>query len=122
MENLTKETFKEKVYDYEKNKTWKFAGERPCIVDFYADWCGPCQTLKPILEEIAKKYDGKVDVYKVDTEKEQELAGIFDISSIPTLLFIPKDGKPQIAVGALPQTGIENGIREVLDVGDWRRS
>jgi len=116
MENLTKETFKEKVFDYERNKEWSFAGERPAIVDFYADWCGPCKSLAPVLAEIAEDYDGRVDVYKVDTEKEAELAGLFGVSSIPTLLFIPKSGKPQAAAGALPRAALEEVIEEVLGV------
>jgi thioredoxin len=116
MENLSVETFKTKVFDYETNKEWRFEGERPAIVDFYADWCGPCRSLSPVLEEISKEYEGKVDVYKVNTESQPELAGMFGISSIPSILFIPKEGKPRMAVGALPKAGIEKAIAEVLGV------
>ncbi|MFH1725008.1 MAG: thioredoxin [Elusimicrobiota bacterium] len=116
MEDLTKETFKAKVFDYENGKEWKFAGDLPCVVDFYADWCGPCRTLAPVLQEIADEHAGKVDVYKVNTEDQQELASVFGISSIPTLLFIPKDGKPRMALGSLPKKIIEKGIREVLGI------
>lgn len=116
MEHLTKETFLEKVFDYEKNKEWNFAGELPCIIDFYADWCGPCKTVAPILEELSEKYEGKVNIYKIDTEKEQELAGAFGIRSIPSILFCPKDGKPQMTQGALPKNNLEDAIRDVLKV------
>ena len=88
MEHLTKETFQEKVFNYEKNKDWKFEGELPCIIDFYADWCGPCKMVAPILDELSKEYDGKINIYKVDTEAEQELSSVFQIRSIPSMLFI----------------------------------
>ncbi len=116
MQNLTTEAFKTKVFDFEKNKEWKFAGGRPCIVDFYADWCGPCKMLSPVLEELSKKYDGKLDVYKIDTDREQELAGAFGIQSIPTMLFVPMTGKPQMAQGALPRETLEKAINDVLGV------
>ena len=87
IEHLTKETFLNKVFNYEKNKEWKYEGEMPCIIDFYADWCGPCKVVAPVLEELAKDFDGKIDVYKVDTEAEQELASVFGIRSIPSFLF-----------------------------------
>ncbi|MCP4132224.1 MAG: thioredoxin [bacterium] len=116
MEHLTKETFKQKIFDYEANKDWKFEGELPVIIDFYADWCGPCKMVAPVLEELAKDYEGKVDIYKVNTEQEQELAGAFGISSIPSILFIPKDDKPQMAAGALPKQSFEEAIRDVLKV------
>jgi len=110
-EHLTKQTFLEKVFNYEQNKEWKFEGELPCMIDFYADWCGPCKMVAPIMDELAKEYDGKVNFYKIDTEAEQELAMAFGIQSIPSLLFIPQEGQPQMAVGALP----ENTIRQVID-------
>lgn len=116
MEHLTKETFIEKVFDFEKNKDWKFSGEIPCIIDFYADWCGPCKVVAPVLEEISKEYQGKINVYKVDTEKEQELASVFGIRSIPSILFVPKDGKPQMAMGAMPKEAFVSAIGEVLQV------
>ena len=84
------------------------------LVDFYADWCGPCKMIAPILEELAKEYDGKIDIYKVDTEKEQELAAVFGIRSIPTLLFCPMDGRPQVAQGAMSKADFEKAIDELL--------
>lgn len=114
MEHLTKETFKEKVFNYEKSKEWKFEGELPAIIDFYADWCAPCKMVAPIMEELSKDYDGKVDVYEIDTGKEQELAAVFQIQSIPSILFIPKDGQPKMAQGALPKETFEKIIKEEL--------
>lgn len=115
-EHLTKEAFLSKVFNYEANKEWKFEGEKPCLIDFYADWCGPCKMVAPILEELAKDYEGKLDIYKVDTEKETELASIFGIRSIPSLLFVPKTGQPQMAMGALPRETFEQAIKDVLGV------
>jgi thioredoxin 1 len=112
--HLTTQDFKEKVFNYDKNKEWKYEGELPAIVDFYADWCGPCKTVAPILEELARDYAGKIIVYKVDTENERELAGAFGISSIPTLLFVPKNGQPQAAMGALPRQTFDKAINDVL--------
>jgi len=114
LEHLTKQTFMEKIFNYEVNKEWKFEGELPCMIDFYADWCAPCKMVAPILEELAKEYEGKINIYKIDTEKEQELAGAFGIQSIPSLLFIPKDGQPQMAVGALPKETLLKAIDDVL--------
>jgi len=112
--HLTTEEFKEKVFNYEKNKEWKYEGELPAIIDFYADWCGPCKMVAPILNDIAKDYSGKIVVYKVDTESEKELASVFGISSIPTLLFVPKNGKPQAAKGALPRHSFDTAIKDIL--------
>lgn len=114
MEHLTKETFLTKVFNYELNQEWKFEGELPCLIDFYADWCGPCKMVATILEELSKEFDGKINIYKVNTETEQELAGAFGIQSIPSLLFCPKDGKPQMAMGALPKQAMTDAINEVL--------
>jgi len=114
IEHLTKETFMTKVFDFEKNKEWKFEGNLPCIVDFYADWCGPCKMVTPILEELSKEYNGKINIYKVDTEAEQELAGAFNIRSIPSMLFVPIKDQPQMAVGALPKESLKKAISEVL--------
>ncbi|SFD82139.1 thioredoxin [Thermophagus xiamenensis] len=116
VEHLTKETFKEKVFDFENNKEWKFEGDKPCLIDFYADWCQPCKMVAPILEELSEEYDGKLDIYKVDTEAQQELAGMFGIQSIPSLLFVPVDGQPQMAQGALPKDTFERAIKDVLKV------
>ncbi len=112
--HLTTKDFKEKVFNYEANKEWKYEGSLPAIVDFYADWCGPCKMVAPLLEELAKEYSGKIMVYKVDTENEQELASVFGIQSIPTLLFIPKSGQPQAAMGALPRKTFEQVIKDIL--------
>ena len=114
MEHLTKETFLKKVFNYEVNKEWKYEGDLPCIIDFYADWCGPCKMVAPVLEELAKEYEGKVHFYKIDTEDQQELAAAFGIRSIPSMLFCPKEGQPQMAVGALPKQTIEKAINEIL--------
>lgn len=118
MEHLTKDTFLKKVFDYENNREWKFAGELPAIVDFYADWCGPCKMVSPILEGLSKEYAGKVDFYKIDTEVEQELAAVFGIRSIPSILFVPKEGKPQMALGALPRESLVQAISSVLKVDE----
>ncbi len=111
---LTTQEFKDKVFNYDVNKEWKYSGELPAIIDFYADWCGPCKMVAPILQEIAKDYSGKLIVYKVDTESEQELAAAFGISSIPTLLFVPMTGQPQAAMGALPRQSFDNAINDIL--------
>lgn len=114
MEHLTKATFQEKVFNYEVNKEWKYEGDLPCLIDFYADWCGPCKMVAPVLEELAKEYEGKIHIYKIDTEAEQELAAAFGIRSIPSLLFCPKEGQPQMAMGALPKATMEKAIKEIL--------
>jgi thioredoxin len=112
---MTKADFLAKVANYEANpKEWKYLGDKPAIIDFYADWCGPCRMVAPLLEELAGEYDGKIYIYKVDTEAEQELAGIFGIRSIPSILFIPMNGKPQMAQGALPKTELKKAIDEFL--------
>src|SRR5512133_3226332 len=113
-EHLTKESFQEKVFNYEQNKEWKYEGTLPCIIDFYADWCGPCKMVAPILEELAEEYKGKINIYKVDTEEQQELAGVFGIRSIPSLLFCPTDGAPQMAMGALPKDTFRKAIDDIL--------
>jgi thioredoxin len=112
--HLTTQDFKEKVFNYETEKEWKYEGSLPAIIDFYADWCAPCKMVAPILEDLANEYSGKIMVYKVDTENEQELASVFGIQSIPTLLFIPKEGQPQAAMGALPRQTFETVIKDVL--------
>lgn len=118
MENLTKETFLNKVFNYEENKEWKFEGDKPAIIDFYADWCGPCKMVAPVLEELSTEYEGQVDIFKINTEIEQELASVFGVQSIPSILFIPMDGQPQMAQGALPKDTFVKAINEVLNVED----
>lgn len=114
MELLTKETFQKKVFNFEQNKEWKFEGDLPCLIDFYADWCQPCKMVAPILEELSEEYKGKINIYKVDTEVERELAGAFGIRSIPSILFCPKGGQPQMAQGALPKETFKEVIDDVL--------
>jgi thioredoxin len=116
MEHLTKDSFKQKVFNFEENQEWKFEGQRPAIIDFYADWCGPCKMVAPVLEELSGEYSGKVDIYKVNTEQEQELAAAFGIRSIPSILFIPMQGKPQMAMGAQPKEAFVRYINEILNV------
>lgn len=114
-ENLTVETFKQKVFNYDKNPdNWIFEGDLPCIVDFYADWCRPCKLIAPIMEELAAEYKGKINIYKVNTEQQRELSALFGIKSIPTVLFIPMKGKPQMSAGALPKESFKQVIDEFL--------
>ncbi|MDZ7606371.1 MAG: thioredoxin [Cyclobacteriaceae bacterium] len=114
MEKLTKDAFLKKVFNYEQNKDWKYEGELPCLIDFYADWCGPCKMVHPILVELSKEYEGKIMIYQIDTEAEQELAAAFGIRSIPSLLFCPVDGQPQMAQGALPKAALKRAIEDIL--------
>jgi len=116
LEHLTVDTFKEKVFNFEVSKDWKFEGEKPAIIDFYADWCGPCKMVAPILEELKEEYGDKLDIFKVDTEDQKELSAVFGIQSIPSLLFIPVEGQPQMAMGALPKETFKQAISEVLNV------
>ena len=113
-EQLTKETFLTKVFDYEKNHDWKFSGELPAIIDFWAPWCGPCRMVGPVLEELSEEYKGKVNIYKVNTDEEQELGSVFGIRSIPSILFVPLEGQPKMAVGALPKESIKQTIDKEL--------
>lgn len=116
VEHLTTQSFKEKVFNYDANKEWKFEGSKPAVIDFYADWCGPCKMVAPVLDELSKEYDGQIDIYKVDTEAQQELSAAFGIKSIPSILFIPVDAQPQMAQGALPKASFEQAFKEVLGV------
>lgn len=113
--HLNKIDFLKKVANYEANPNeWKYLGDKPALIDFYADWCGPCKAVAPVLEELAKEYDGEIYIYKIDTEAELELSALFGIRSIPSLLFIPMNGTPQMAQGALPKNALKEAIDKVL--------
>lgn len=116
IEHLTKQTFKEKIFNFEANKEWKYEGNLPCLIDFYANWCGPCRTIAPLLEELSDEYKDKLVIYKIDTEVERELSAMFEVKSIPSLLFVPKDGAPQMAMGALPKDTFIKAFEEVLGI------
>lgn len=114
-EHLTVETFKEKVFDFEKNTDkWIYEGDKPCVIDFYADWCKPCKLIAPIMEDLANEYEGEVIIYKVNTEKQRELSKVFGIRSIPAVLFVPSEGQPQMSTGALPKETFKQVIDEFL--------
>ncbi len=113
--HLTKQEFLSKVANFEANPNeWKYLGDKPAIIDFYAEWCGPCKALSPVLEEIANEYDGEIYVYKIDIDKEQDLAAAFNIRSVPTLIFSPLEGQPQMAAGALPKASLKEAVNSVL--------
>lgn len=116
IEHLTAASFKQKVFDYEKNKEWKYAGDKPAIIDFYADWCGPCRIIAPTVAQIAEEYKGKVNVYKVNVDNEQELASVFGISGIPAILFIPMIEQPQMSSGVINKEAFDKAIKNVLKV------
>jgi thioredoxin len=111
---LTTQDFKDKIFNYQKEKEWSYNGQLPILIDFYADWCAPCKMVAPILEELSKEYEGKLTIYKVDTEVEIELASVFGIRSIPTFLFIPVNGDPMMQPGALPKKAFQQIIEERL--------
>lgn len=115
-EHLTKEKFIEKIFDFEKEKDWKFKGDKPAVIDFYASWCAPCKALSPIIEELSEEYSGKVDIYKIDTETEPELSAAFGIRSIPSILFIPLKDQPQMAQGAISKDNFENIFKELFKI------
>ena len=111
---MTTQDFKDKVFDYEKIEDWKYQGSLPAIIDFYADWCGPCKMVAPVLEELSNEYEGRIVIYKVNTDVEQELASVFGIQSIPTILFIGADGEPTLQPGAFPKHVFKKVIEETL--------
>lgn len=116
VKNLTTDEFKKEIWDFSKNKEWKYLGDKPAILDLYATWCPPCKKLSPILEEIQKQYGNKIQVYKIDVDKEPQLAQLFNASSIPLMIFIPKNGKPSSIAGLRPQEQLEQLILEKLEV------
>lgn len=114
---LTAESFQKLVWDYKANpKEWVFAGDQPVIIDFYADWCRPCKMVAPIMDELSKEYQGRVRIYKINTDEQRELAALFNITSIPAILFVPKNGKPQMQVGAMQKPGYVEMIKNILVV------
>ncbi|MDQ3552040.1 MAG: thioredoxin [Bacteroidota bacterium] len=112
--HLSAQDFKDKIFDYEQKEEWNYKGELPAIIDFYADWCGPCKAIAPVLEELSNEYDGQLIIYKIDTDKESELSGMFGIQSIPTLLFIPLQGNLMVQKGAVPKNALQKVIEEKL--------
>jgi thioredoxin 1 len=117
-EYITAEDFKSRIFNYETEQEWKYKGTLPAIIDFYADWCGPCKAIAPALEELSNEYAGKLVIYKIDTDKEEELSSLFGIQSIPTLLFIPLQGDLMVQRGALPKNVLKQVIEEKLVVSD----
>ena len=112
--HLTAQDFKDKIFDYEQANDWEYKGQLPAIIDFYADWCGPCRSVAPVLEELSNEYDGKLLIYKIDTDKEAELSHLFGIQSIPTFLFIPVQGTPMLQKGAIPKNAFKQVIEDRL--------
>ncbi len=111
---MTTKDFKDQVFDYEKSNEWNFKGDKPAIIDFYADWCGPCRAVAPVLEQLSEEFKGQIDIYKVDTDAEQELSAAFGIRSIPSILFIPTQGQPMMQAGALPKHVLKDVIKKEL--------
>ncbi len=116
IKHLDAESFKAEVFDYVNSKEWSYKGDKPAILDFYADWCGPCKMLAPHLEAMQKEYNGAIQVYKINTDEQRELAGAFGIQSLPTIVFVPKDGQPQAVMGYREQADLEKMVTEVLKV------
>ncbi len=114
MEQLTTETFIEKVFDFEASEIWNFKGNKPAIIDFYADWCGPCKMISPIMTELSKEFEGKLDVYKINTDEEEVISEIFNIKSIPAVLIIPKDADPRFVIGAYPKEAYLDAIKDII--------
>ena len=112
--NMTKEMFLKEVFDFENKQEWEFQGELPCVIDFYADWCGPCKMMAPVIDDLAVEYAGRVNFFKINTEQEPALAGAFGIQSIPTLLFVPQNGKPQMVSGAMPKATLKKIVDEEI--------
>lgn len=111
---MNKEIFVNNIFDYENSKEWKYKGNKPAIIDLYADWCGPCRMTAPIMKSLAKEYDGKIIIYKVNVDKEKELAALFNATSIPLFVFIPMDGEPQLFRGAADKATYKKAIDQFL--------
>ncbi len=112
---MDKAMFLEKVFNFEASPDkWVYSGDKPCIIDFYADWCGPCKKVAPIMSELAEQYKDQIVIYKVNTDREKELAGMFNIRSIPSILYCPVEGSPTMTMGALPKTEFEKMVKEIL--------
>lgn len=116
VEVLTTQSFKEKIFDFTTGQEWSYKGDKPAIIDFYATWCGPCKAVAPVLDELSVEYQGMIDFFKLDTDAEQEVSAAFGIRSVPSLLFIPANGAPQMAAGALPKHSFVEAFKEVLGV------
>lgn len=114
IKHIDADQFKKEIFDYKNKTDWDFKGDLPVVIDFYATWCGPCRRVAPVLEELQKEYDGKLVIYKVNVDKEKELSGVFGVTSMPTFLFIPKNGKPTMAKGALPKEVFQQAFHEVF--------
>jgi thioredoxin len=113
---LSKAEFSERIFDFEHDQEWRFAGSRPCVVDFHADWCQPCKLLSPVLDELLEEYRGQLDIYGVNIGDEPELATVFRIRSIPTMLFVPVRGNPRVIVGVVPKATIQEAIARVFGI------
>ena len=116
IEHLTKDSFKRKVFDYQNERVYRFEGERPVVIDFYTNWCVPCKTIAPILEELQREYEGKVDIYKVDSDMEKELVKAFNVRSIPTMMFVPVEGQPQVGCGAVSKGELKHFFNQVFHI------
>ena len=116
IEHLTKDSFKQKVFDYQNSRVYRFEGERPVVIDFYTNWCVPCKAIASILEELQQEYEGKVDIYKVDSDTEKELVEAFNVRSIPTLIFVPMEGQPQVGCGAVSKGELKLFFRQVFHI------
>ncbi|WKC57648.1 thioredoxin [Borrelia sp. P9F1] len=114
--SLTKQEFVDKVFDYESNKEWTFKGKRPAVIDFYADWCGPCKMLSPVYDELSREYGDRIDFYKVDTDKEQEVSMSLGVQSLPTIMFVPVEGEPKVSVGYLQKDAFEDTIKDFFKI------
>jgi thioredoxin len=115
--HITTAQFRQYIWDYKTSpNNWIYKGDVPCIIDFYADWCRPCKTIAPVMEELAKEYKGRIRIYKVNTDEERELSALFNISSIPAILFVPGNEKPQMSLGAMPKSSFEQAINEILKI------